>query len=250
MAVDLNGLVSKFLTPQLVSQIASTAGVDPDSAQKLISAAIPAVLASLAGALAAPGGAKTVYDAVSNADPDTLGKLTAALGAGQLQTLNDGAKALGRLVGADRLSKLANALGDHAGVPPEAAQSALGTVSQAIIGVIGQQDPSTWSDAKAIANLFAGQKSAIAAALPSALSHLLGAAATATTSAAASAAPAGAPTTAGGSGLPMWAIVVVVVVLAAIAYWFLIHKKAEKPAAGMAPATIEFVMRAGDARVG
>jgi hypothetical protein len=254
MGVDLNGLVSKYLTPQLVSQIASTAGVDPDSAQKLIGAAVPAVLASLGGALAAPGGAKKISDAVSNSDPDLLTKLTGALGAGQLQTLNDGANALGGLIGAGGLSNLANALGQYAGVPPEAAQSALGAVSQAVIGVIGQQDPSTWSDPSAIVGLIASQKGAIAAALPASLSQALGApsllAGLGASSAASGAAPAAPP--AGGSGLPTWAIVlIVVVVLAAVAYyWLAIHKKAEKPAAGMAPATTEFAMLPGVSRVG
>ena len=91
MAIDLISLVSRYLTPQLVSQIASVAGVDPDSANKLISGAVPAVLASLGGALAAPGGAQKVSDAISNADPDLLTKLSSALGSGQLSLLNEGA---------------------------------------------------------------------------------------------------------------------------------------------------------------
>lgn len=263
MGVDLNSLVSQYLTPQLVSQIAATAGVDPDVAQKLVSAAVPAVLASLGGALAAPGGAQKLSDAVSNADPDLLAKLTSALGAGQLQTLNDGAAALSGLIGANELSNLSNALGQLVGVPPEAAQPALGAVGQAVIGVIGQQDPSNWSDANAIANLAAGQKGAVAAALPSGLSQALGssglfaglsgagAAAAARESAATpSAPPAPAPVSspASGSGFPMWAIVlIVIVVVAAIAYWYMHHKKAEKPTAAMAPATIELVMLPGAA---
>jgi len=267
MSVDLNGLVSQYLTPQLVSQIASTAGVDPDVAQKLISGAVPAVLAALGGVAAAPGGAQKVSDAVSNADPDLLAKLTAALGAGQLQTLNDGAAALSGLIGPGALSNLANALGQHVDVPPEAARSALGAVGQAVIGVIGQQDPSNWSDANAIGSLISGQKGAVAAALPSGLSQALGssglfaglsgagAAAAAARERAASpsapAAPAPASAPAGGSGFPMWAIVlIVIVVIAAAAYWYLHHRKAEKPTAALAPATIELVALPESSRLG
>ncbi len=256
MGVDLNGLVSRYLNPQRVGQIASTAGVDPDVAQKLVGGAVPAVLASLSGALAAPGGAQRIYDAVANADPDTLGKLSAALGAGQLQALTDGANALGGLIGANALTSLANALAQYVGVPAEAAQPALGAVGQAVIGVIGQQDPSNWSDPNALANVFAAQRGAIAAALPSALSHLLGAAAAAASPAPASAPPAPsspspAPSAARGPSFPIWAIVLVVVIaLAALAYWYVHHRKAEKPTAALAPATIELTALPGDSVFG
>jgi hypothetical protein len=253
MSIDLNRLVSQYLTPQLVGQIASTAGVDPDAAQKLVSGATPAVLASLA---AAPGGAQKLADAVSNADPDLLAKLTSALGAGQLPLLDEGAKALGGLIGADRLTALANALGQHADIPPEAAQSALGAIGQAVIGVIGQQDPSTWSDAGAIATLLAGQRNAVAAALPPALSTVLGSSGglagvtPAAPRATAAAPPASSPTgqarpASGGLGLPIWAIVLVVIVVLVAIYWFMNRQKPEKPAASLAPATIELALRDG-----
>ncbi len=252
MVVDLVNLVSQFLTPQRVSQIASTAGLDPDAAQKLVGAAVAAVLASLSAAIAGPGGARKISDAVSNSDPDLLAKLTAALAAGEPQPLDAAATALGGLVGADKLAKLADALGQYVGAPPEAAQTAVGAVSQAVIGVIGQQDPSTWSDPGPMVALFDGQKDTIAAALPSALSSLLGSSGSsgsAPPSAPNVAAPAGAA--ARGSGFPRWAILLIVfVVVAAIAYWFAIHKKAEKPAASMAPASIELAMAPGGSRLG
>ena len=270
MAIDLISLVSRYLTPQIVSQIASVAGVDPDSANKLISGAVPAVLASLGGALAAPGGAQKVSDAISNADPDLLTKLSSALGSGQLSVLNEGASALSGLIGARGLSSLATALGQHADIPPEAAQSAVGAVSQAVFGVIGQQDPSNWSDPAAITNFIASQKNSIMAALPPGLSTLLNAsgllaglgglgaaaaakATTAATSAASSATAAAsrAATTASssvreaesaGSGFPSWLIwLIVLAILAAIA-WYFWEKHEEKPAATFGPATIEFAL--------
>jgi len=278
MAIDLISLVSRYLTPQLISQIASVAGVDPDSANKLISGAIPAVLASLGGAIAAPGGAQKVSDAISNADPDLLTKLSSALGSGQLSVLNEGATALSGLIGAKGLSGLASALGQHADIPPEAAQSAVGAVSQAVFGVIGQQDPSNWSDPAAITNFIASQKNSILAALPPGLSTLLnssgllaglsgfGAAAAAkATSAASSAASSAtaaasrAATTASsgvreaesaGSGFPSWLIwLIVLAVLAAIA-WYFWEKHEEKPAATFGPTTIEFALAPPGAFVG
>ena len=181
------------------------------------------------------------------------------------------ADALGSLIGTDGLSKLANALGDHAGIPPEAAQSAVGAVSQAVIGVIGQQDPSNWSDSASIANFIASQKSSILAALPGNLSSALGAStllgglgaaaaakmtqaassATATASNAASSAmrSASAPmqqaqSAASGSGFPMWLIVIIVLaIIAGVGYYFYMQKeKAMAPKASMAPGFIELAL--------
>ena len=72
MAIDLVGLVSQFLTPQLVGSLARAVGINEAVAQKLVSAAIPVVLGALATTAAAPGGAQKLVDAVSNSDPDLL----------------------------------------------------------------------------------------------------------------------------------------------------------------------------------
>ena len=86
MAINLVSLVSQFLTPQTVGGLARALGINEAVAQKLAAAAIPAILASLATAAAAPGGAQKVSDAVSNSDPDILTKLTGAITGGNTQS--------------------------------------------------------------------------------------------------------------------------------------------------------------------
>ena len=66
MAINLVSLVSQFLTPQLIGALARTLGINEAVAQKLAAAAVPAILASLGTAAAAPGGAQKVSDAISN----------------------------------------------------------------------------------------------------------------------------------------------------------------------------------------
>ena len=56
-----------------------------------------------------------------------------------------------------------------------AAQPLIGAVTHAVVGTIGQQDPSNWSDPSAIVSMFNSQKSAISAALPPEVSRALGA---------------------------------------------------------------------------
>jgi hypothetical protein len=267
MAINLVSLVSQFLTPQLVGGLARALGINEAVAQKLVAAAVPTILASLATAAAAPGGAQKVSDAVSNSDPDILSKLSGAITGGNTRFLNEGGGLLNSLLGGGGLSSLTGALSQYAGAPQPAAQTLLGTVTQAAVGTIGQQDPSNWSDPSAILSMLNSQKGAISAALPPELSKMLGAsgllaglggmaaaasqsatstvstATTAASSAASSAARSAesaarstqaaasrvpTPAAPSSSGFPMWAIILIVIVVLLAIWWFMTHN--EKPA--------------------
>jgi hypothetical protein len=175
MAINLVSLVSQFLTPQLVGGLARALGINEAVAQKLVAAAVPAILASLGTAAAAPGGAQKVSDAVSMSDPDILTKLSGAISGGNTRFLNEGGTLLSGLLGGGGLSSLTGALSQFSGAPQPATQAMLGTVTHATVGTIGQQDPSNWSDPSAILSMLNSQKSAISAALPPELSKMLGA---------------------------------------------------------------------------
>jgi hypothetical protein len=175
MAINLVSLVSQFLTPQLVGGLARALGINEAVAQKLVAAAVPAILASLATAAAAPGGAQKVSDAISMSDPDILTKLSGAITGGNTRFLNEGGTLLSGVLGGDGLSTLTGALSQFSGAPQPATQALLGTVTHATVGTIGQQDPSNWSDPSAILSMLNSQKSAISAALPPELSRALGA---------------------------------------------------------------------------
>ena len=56
MAINLVSIVMQFLTPDMIGRIASALGLDRNSTQTAIGAAVPALLAALAGAAAKPGG--------------------------------------------------------------------------------------------------------------------------------------------------------------------------------------------------
>ena len=168
MAINLVSLVSQSLTPQLVSGMAHALGINEAVAQKLVAAAVPTILAALATAAAAPGGAQKVSDAISSSDPDVLTKLAAprppvgnTLVPERRQQVSWAASSAGAAYPASP--------GPSANIPalPEpATQSLLGAVTHAVIGTIGLQDPSNWSDPSAILSMLNSQKSAISAALP------------------------------------------------------------------------------------
>ena len=282
MALNLVSLVSQFLTPQLIGSLARALGINEAVAQKLAAAAIPAILASLGTAAAAPGGAQKVSDAVSMSDPDILTKLTGAISGGNTQFLNEGATLLSGLLGGGGLSSLTGALSQFSGAPQPATQALLGTVTHATVGTIGQQDPSNWSDPSAILSMLNSQKSAISAALPPELSRALGASgllaglgaaatgaaqtATSAVSSAATAASSTASSAAGSaartaqtaasriptppaptsSGFPMWAIILIVIVVLLAIWWFMTQnqKPAEPAKTGLLSAPVEYVLRA------
>ncbi len=283
MAINLVSLVSQFLTPQLVGGLARALGINEAVAQKLVAAAIPAILASLATAAAAPGGAQKVSDAVSNSDPDILGKLSGAVGGGNTRFLNEGGTLLSGLLGGGGLSSLTGALSQFSGAPQPATQALLGTVTHATVGAIGQQDPSNWSDPSAIFSMLNSQKDAISAALPPEVSKLLGASgllaglggaaaaatqtATSTVSSAATAASSTASSAARSaeaaarsaqatvsrvpaaaptsSGFPMWAIILIVIVVLLAIWWFMTQReKPAEPAKTGQLAPIEYALQA------
>jgi Bacterial protein of unknown function (DUF937) len=278
MAINLVSLVQQFLTPQMVSNLARAVGVNEAVAQKLVAAALPAVLAALGTAAAAPGGAQKVSDAISNSDPDLLTKLSGAAAGGNTQLLGEGANLLSGLLGGGGLTSLVGALSQHAGAPQAAAQPLIGAVTNAVVGTIGQQDPSNWSDPTAILSMFNSQKSAIAAALPGEVSRALGAsgllaglggaataaadratstvssAATAATSTASSAARSAQAAASSSSGFPMWAIILIVIVVLVAIYWFMTQgqKPAEPAKTGMfdPSTTIEYALEAAPSSAG
>jgi hypothetical protein len=282
MAINLVSLVSQFLTPQLIGGLARALGINEAVAQKLAAAAIPAILASLGTAAAAPGGAQKVSDAVSMSDPDILTKLSGAITGGNTRFLNEGGTLLSGLLGGGGLASLTGALSQFSGAPQPAAQALLGTITHATVGTIGQQDPSNWSDPSAILSMLDSQKGAISAALPPELSKMLGAsgllaglgglgaaaagatqsatstvssAATSASSTASSAArsaqataarvtaPVAAPTS---SGFPMWAIILIVIVVLLAIWWFMTQnqKPAEPAKTGLLSAPIEYALDA------
>jgi uncharacterized protein YidB (DUF937 family) len=57
MAINLVSLVSQYLTPQVIGSLARAAGVNDATAQKLVTGAVPTILAALATAAVAPSSA-------------------------------------------------------------------------------------------------------------------------------------------------------------------------------------------------
>jgi hypothetical protein len=174
MAVNLVSLIMQFLTPDMIGRIASALGLDRNSTQTAIGAAVPALLAGLSGVAAQPGGAQKLVDAAKQ-QAGALDSFANMLGgAGQSSLIEKGTQVLSSLLSGRDHTALAGAVGKFAGLSQSAGSSLLGMLAPVVMGTIAQQG-GRGLDAGRIASLLAGQKDNIAAALPSGFGNLLGA---------------------------------------------------------------------------
>src|SRR5215510_13393951 len=174
MAINLVSLITQFLTPDMIARIASALGVDRSNTQTAIGAAVPGLLAGLCGVATQPGGAQKLVEAVRQ-QTGALGSFANMLGAsGQSSLIEKGSQILSSLLGGRDQTALAGAVGKYAGLGQNASGSLLGMLIPVVMGTIAQQQGARSLDANGIANLLAGQKDNIAAALPAGFANLLG----------------------------------------------------------------------------
>jgi hypothetical protein len=176
MSTNLVSSVMQCLTPDLVAKIARTLGIDPDLAQKVVAAAVPAILASFGGLAAKPAGAQQLSNALEQQHPDMLAHITDAIGGSDQRAIADtGSGLLSSLLGGGGLNALVSAVSTHAGIDQNSGKSILGLLAPMVVGALGQQQRSDGLDANGIADLLSSQKDQIAAAMPSGLANMLGA---------------------------------------------------------------------------
>jgi hypothetical protein len=164
---NIVSLIMQYLTPDMIGRIASALGLDRSTAQTSIGASVPALLAALAGTATHAGGAQRLADA-ANQGAGALDNITAMIG-GHDGYADRGAQMLSSLLGGGQQTMLTSAISKFAGVGQETGGSLLGMLAPLVMGVIGKQLGSGGVSPSSIANLFAGQKDNIAAALPAGL---------------------------------------------------------------------------------
>ena len=231
--MNIVSLIMQFLAPSLVGRMASSLGIESSLAQKAIAAALPTILAGLAGKAATPDGARSLANSIGQQDPGLLGNLGNLLGGAQQGALvNAGTSVLGSLLGGNQVSGLAGALGKFAGLGNTASSGVLGMLAPVVLGQLGQVQKKSNLDAGGLASLLAGQKDNIAAAMPAGFSQLLGGTGLldsisgnlAKVQAAAPVAPAPRPAA---GGISPWLMAALAALLGLVAYNFLGRKPAE-----------------------
>jgi hypothetical protein len=170
MSGNILSAVSEFLTPELVSRMASAAGIsDAALAQRAVGTAAPAILSGMANLVAKPRGAQSLADAIAKQSPNMLDTLASTIGSsGRLADV--GQQMLTSLFGARSFGSLASTVGKFVGLGDGPVNALLGMLTPAILGVLGREGG---AGVTGLTQLFSSQKDQIAAAMPSGLSDAL-----------------------------------------------------------------------------
>lgn len=173
--MNIISMITNALTPDLINRIASALGLDRFTTQNAIGAAVPAILAGLAGVASQPGGAQKVADAVNQqSSSGILGSLASMVGgSGQSSLISQGTSLLSSLFGGRDTNALSGAVAKFAGMGQGESNSLLAMLAPAVMGVIGKSFGGRTPDASGITSLFASQKDNIISAMPSGFTSML-----------------------------------------------------------------------------
>ena len=173
MPSDIIGAIQRMVTPDLIGKIANGLGYDKGAVGQAVAAGIPAILAGLASAADKPDGAQKISNVLSQSSVTLDEVKSSYTGSEQHSIADHGASVLSTLLGNGPMKALGSAVSEYSGLGPAAGKSLLGLLAPLVLGVLGQKQRALGLDAGGIAHLLAGQKDAIAAALPSGFSSLL-----------------------------------------------------------------------------
>jgi hypothetical protein len=146
-------------------------GLNSEAAQKAISAAVPAILASFAGVASNPIGEQRLSNALAQS-ADTVDALKNA-GQSSQRLAETGSGLLSTLLGGSTSSTLADTVSKFAGIDQGAGRSLLGMLAPVILGGLGQQQRESGLSPDGMASLLASQKSSIASAMPAGFGDML-----------------------------------------------------------------------------
>jgi hypothetical protein len=172
--MNLISLAMNFITPSIVSRIASSLGIDSKIAQMAISAALPSIFAGIVGKSAKPEGLGQLTSMLGQQDSGLLSNLAGMIGGtDQSKLVTGGSNMLGSLLGNSALGSLTGAIGKFSGMGEAPTKSLLGMLAPVAMGTLAQQQKSNGLDGAGLAKMLLGQKENIANAMPSGFGDLL-----------------------------------------------------------------------------
>jgi hypothetical protein len=171
--MNLVSLVQSQLTPAVVTRMATSLGLPQGPASRGISAAVPAVLASLASSTAGSGGAQRLAKLVGKQDPALIRNYPAYIGSSaQAGVVDAGSGALGSLLGAPAAAALSGAVGKYTGLALNQASALTGALTPLILSQLARTQKSERLDASGLSSLLLGQRDAFLAAMPNGFARL------------------------------------------------------------------------------
>ncbi len=228
--MNLVDILKDQLGGDVAKSLGKMSGANDSDISKVLDAGLPSILSGLGSLASSKQGAGKIADAINGLDSSMFGNLAGMLGGASGQK---GGGMLSHLMSGPVLEGLTSAISKFTGVSPGIVKTLLGYLTPLILGGIAKSFGGGAVDASSVSNLFAQQKSSIAASLPKgfSLDSLQGLASLG--GGASSSRPAPAPVQSGGSGmLKLLPIVAIAAIAGALYYWSTVKKAAEDAAAG------------------
>lgn len=167
--MNLVELIKSQITSQVAGQLGSLLGGNTTETKSAVEAAVPVLLAALAGK-AAGGGADKLAAAISQFGSETPGRDLAALADQPREVLEQGSSMLSSLLGTGTLSGIVSALARSMNFDSGTITKLLGYLAPFVLGAIAGQFKGKSLTGQGLSQLFADQKHNILDSLPSGLS--------------------------------------------------------------------------------
>ena len=169
--------IGRVLSPELMGRAANAIGETPVATGKAFAAAPPAILGGVVRGATDDSIMAQVFNAVRSTsndgavlrDPDAILGVPKGLTAGIADLGNE----FLRTVFGARLGNLADAIASHAGIRHSSAASILGMTAPLVLAVLGDRTRRDQLDLEGLRRLVISEKSALAAAVPSSVIHVL-----------------------------------------------------------------------------
>ncbi|HNG90701.1 MAG TPA: OmpA family protein, partial [Saprospiraceae bacterium] len=165
-----------YITPELISRVASSLDENEVNTGKAISGLAPTILAGLLGKTGDSGAMGQIFNLVSKVKPDILNDLGSLIGGGNLSH-NDPKDASGHLLGmlfGPKVPAINQAISSFSGVKSSSTSSLMGLVGPLVMGLLNKRIGNEGLNLSGFTNLLLGERSNILGALPAGLGSILG----------------------------------------------------------------------------
>ena len=169
---NLMDMAKSYLTNELVSKASSSLGESEGGISKIISAAVPSLISSIADKTSTTEGAHEVAKmAADQHSSGLLGSLGNFFGGDNSSSmLGGGASIISSLLGGGKGNMLTSLISNFAGSKSSSVGTILSMVAPAILGMIGKHSSDNNVSASGLGSLMSGQKDLAMKALPAGFS--------------------------------------------------------------------------------
>lgn len=159
-------MISHYVTPSKVAQIATALGMQSHVAEKALNGAVPGLLAALLAATESADGESSFARTLSDQDPSMLDVLGGLLDQDTASVAATGRDGLASILGDAQLEDFTAKVQTVSGVPTGAASSLVGLSGSLVLGALMKTSEEDDLDAPGVLSKLRGEAGDIAKALP------------------------------------------------------------------------------------